>query len=231
MMKFGWFENRPDIQFMSTMYNETDYGMQSIQQAINIINNLSTISNKITVDPNLAEKAVNINIGETIGLKNAIMQLCMACKGYLKIGRDKSYKILPIKLSGESTSKIDFDNMYKEPEIKLDKRIIGVTVNYLLLGQRYSTTVKTDAINGTITEITCNFINNQEQAREIGQFYLEYLQKFKISVFYRGDMSIESGDIIDVETIYGIKQMLVLNHNIDYNKSEYLSGNLSGVLL
>jgi len=185
-------------------------------------------SEYVKVDPALQNINVFADIGTGVPLLNALGQLAIAAGGYIKFERDGTYRMTSLDYSAAPIRTLDFNNIWGKPQITQKKAISAVEVNY-----RDSTRyVSRSAYNGGSSTVNCDFIIDGNHGEQIGLLWLEFANKrLQYSISYRGDMSIEAGDVIRVETDYGFRSVLVLEHEITYDGDKFLQGLIGGVEL
>jgi len=229
------FTCRPEMAFKSSVYYVApDTGTQTVATAASIIFTTAGITS-YTVDSTLQDITVNQYIGENVPLLNAMGQLAIAAGGYWKFNRDGSYSLLPIEILADSTDTIDYDNMWEKPDITQEKKYTSVNVKYYTVvsesfNEHNSKVTATTDDGETASDITSCFIPSAARAIAIGNLALEYYaMRLSYSVDYRGDMSMEAGDVLSIENDYGTSDMLVLEHDIKWDTGDKLTASFTGI--
>ena len=216
---------RPDMAFANKNYVFSGTATQTVAQIAAAISTQAGLEIAIDVDATMQSIQVNANIGDKVPLQNAFGQLAIAAGGYVKFERDGSYKIKPM-LFDSPIRTLDYNNMWGKARIVQDLAPAGVNVKY----QRNELFVSSDNELGKVRDISSDFILNATEARRVGEIALAFFNnRLQIDIPFRGDMSIEAGDIVSVETDYGFKDILILEHEITYNTKDFLQGRLKGV--
>lgn len=80
--------------------------------------------------------------------------------------------------------------------------------------------IKESEATGTPVEVSNRFIASKDQALALARLYDDWLAlKINASFDWRGDPTVETGDIINIQTSYGTPQMLVTSSQITYDGS------------
>jgi hypothetical protein len=120
---------------------------------------------------------------------------------------------------------IDFDNIYREPQIKLDKLVSRVEVNYYSGEEVSGTHAVTGAVNGGVTlKVENTLISSLEHAEDVAAWIMsESDNRALFEVNWRQNPALECGDIVTIEDIYGSnKQSRIVSQEYEY--AGYLSG-------
>lgn len=208
-------------------------GTQTVATAAGVIFGLAGISN-YTVDASLQSISVNQYIGENVPLPSAVGQLAVAAGGYWKIGRDGSYNLLPYSFPASSND-TDYNNMWESPDIEQKKKVTSVNVKYYtfsvdrLAENNNIVTAVTD--DGTRADDICScFIPSSARANAVGVLALQYYAlRIAYGVKYRGDMSIEAGDVITVENDFAERDIFVTDHVLTWDADKKLDGEIKGM--
>lgn len=234
---------RPDISFANSGFIFSDGRIKTVAQVAEIISTQGKLSMPIFIDPSLQSIQINskIDLDNNTPLLSAFGQLAISTGGYVKFERDGSYSIKPLVFE-EPKRKIDYGAMWEKPHITQMQSVASVTVKYvsyspasIAFGRSevlngMSAIVASEDFQGSNIDISSNFILNEADAKRIGEVALKYFNNRLIYNFqYRGDMSIEVGDMISVETDYGFRNVLVIEHEISYNGDDFLQGRISGI--
>ena len=238
---------RPDLAFANKNFTFSGAQIKTVEATAALISQQAGLRIPVEVDASLLAVQVNtrVDLDNTTPLQNALGALASATGGYIKFERDGTYTLKPITY-GAAVRTITYDNMWSKPNIRQSQMIAGVTVKYVTYvpargAGDFSQGNPENLINASVfvqngdeigrnIEIGSNFIRNETEARRIGGIALDfYGHRLSYDVDYRGDMSIEAGDIINVETDYGLRKILVMEHEITYDAQSFLGGRIRGV--
>jgi len=224
------FNCRPDLAFSNKPYVPDGPEIQTVAQIAARISVLANLHSPIAVDSSIAGVRVNSVISENVPLVNALAQLATAAGGYVKFKRGGTYEIKPLSF-GLPTRVITHDNMWEKAQITQMPPVAGVKVRYLQYSKGQEELIPSGRDTGNIVDINSDFIMDADSARVAGLAALNYYaaRRLRFGVRYRGDMSIEAGDIVSVETDYGFSNVLVTSLEITYKSSDFLQGKLDGV--
>lgn len=129
-------------------------------------------------------------------------------------------------ISGVSVDTIDFDNIYQEPKINLEKLISRVEVNYYSdVNTIVGTYIAISEIDGGSTlKVENTLINSQIHAQFVAEWILVESQKrANYEVNWRQNPALECGDLVTIEDVYGAnKESRIIRQEFDY--TGYLSG-------
>ena len=121
---------------------------------------------------------------------------------------------------------IDFDNVYKEPQIRLDKLVSRVEVNYY---NNADTVAGTYVANGHVAggatlKVENTLINSQAHAQAVAEWILAESQNRALyEVNWRQNPALEPGDVVTIEDAYGAnKQSRIIRQEYEY--AGYLNG-------
>lgn len=126
---------------------------------------------------------------------------------------------------------ITFDNIYKEPQIKLEQAIKAVEVTYypndLENGLTY-TAVNQNVKNGEIIKIENSLINTESDAQNVAEWILaESIKIANFDIDWRGNPAIELADKVSIESGYNTNSMVnITKIELEYEGS--LKGNIEG---
>lgn len=208
--------------------------MQTVAAAAGGMFALAGISN-YTVHDNLKNIIVNGHIGDNVPLPNAMGQLAVAAGGYWRFERDGSYSLLPYELPAASNI-VDYDNMWERPDIEQSAKITAVNVKYYVFDAQgecteYDNVVTAGINDGSQADDICScFIGSASRANAVGALALQYYAlRLAHDVSYRGDMSIQAGDVIETENDYGSCNVFVTQHKFAWDREDKLSGSFEGV--
>ncbi|NLC27109.1 MAG: hypothetical protein GX777_10940 [Fastidiosipila sp.] len=116
----------------------------------------------------------------------------------------------------DPVDRIDSDNMYKEPQIELDKVVRAVEVTYYTdLDTRQAVIIDTDIEKGDVLKLENNTtINTEEHAENVANWILsQKTYRAKYSANWRGNPANELNDIITVEDGYGQNKNAIVTKN------------------
>lgn len=225
---------RPYLSFANGYYATSGRGLQTVAQAAELIFLQAGITAPLHIDAQIAGIQVNQYIGERVPLINAAGQLAPAAGGYWKFERDGSYSLKAWAMP-EPTTLIDHDNAWSKAAIRQGDEITSVNVKYYRWNSvdeeliEYDTIVTRAENTGAAKEINSAFVPTTERARAIGLQALDYYAlRLSWQSEYRGDMSIEAGDGVLIETDYGTSQILVEGHSITWDADKKLQGSITG---
>ena len=229
------FVCRPDLAFAYENYVHEQLGTRTSAVTAADISMQANLETPIQIDARIPSATLNGNIGDSVPLQNALSQLAIALGGYVKFERDGAYTIKPF-LPSPATREITYDNMWGKPAISQTPLLAGVRMKYLAYNfvnnRMDAVEISSPKINetGRVVDITSNFIRNSYDATLAGEIALDFFaRRLSYTVSYRGDMSIEAGDIVSVETDYGFQDVFVMEHEITYDNKDFLQGKITGV--
>lgn len=128
--------------------------------------------------------------------------------------------------TGASRGIIDFDNAYQEPQIKLDRLVSKIEVNYYSdVDTVTGTHTATGLVDGGATlKVENTLISTQAHAQTVAEWILaESQQRAIYEVNWRQNPALECGDWVDIEDSYGAnKQSRITQQEFEY--AGYLSG-------
>ena len=136
--------------------------------------------------------------------------------------------VYPQTDNGFDMKNITYDNIFKEPDIKLDKSIYEVVVNiYEPGGKREVVYINNSIIgkNGSSFKIDNPLINTEERAKEVADWIIkESNLNAMYKTVWRQNPILECGDIILVEDSFNAKkQTRIIKQEFEYRG--YLRGN------
>lgn len=233
---------QPSVAFATGLYPTDRKALSTVGEVVARIWDLAGIAETYTIDAGLQSIVVNGYCGENVTLRDALAMVATAAGGYWYIDRGGNYFLRPIVAAlPEPVAVISYDNMLSKPRIMQNPRITSakVTANYFAT-ETYddyldwtSQTIETVAAvnDGSSVAIDSPFLRYGEQAEIIGQLALEYHAARQMTfVFeYRGDMALEVGDCISIETDYGFKNIIIMEHTLMLDNSDFLHGTIKGV--
>lgn len=120
---------------------------------------------------------------------------------------------------------IDFDNIYREPKINLEKLVTRVEVAYYNGIDPVGTYTATSSISGGSTlKVENSLINSQQHAQEVAEWLLsESMKRALYDITWRQNPALEALDIVTVEDAYGAnKPSRIISNEFEF--AGYLSG-------
>ncbi len=133
--------------------------------------------------------------------------------------------IYPMADEGYDMKNITFDNVYKEPQIKLDKLLYSLIMVINNGEEKQEVTFYNQGIkDGVSFKIDNPLINTVEHAREVAEWIIEeYNLRAIYNIDWRQNPALECGDIILVEDSFKAKkQSRIIKQEFEY--AGYLSG-------
>ncbi len=133
--------------------------------------------------------------------------------------------ITPTVYSGYDMKKITFDNVYKEPQIKLEKLVQNLIITVHSNGTKVDYTFQNDGVKEGVT-IKCDnpLISSFEHASNIAQWIIsESNLRALYQVNWRQNPALECGDIVFVEDSFGAQKQSRITKQ-EYEFVGYLSG-------
>jgi hypothetical protein len=129
--------------------------------------------------------------------------------------------------SGFDMKNIDYDNLFQEPEIKLDKSIYEVVVNVYEDGNKREVVYVNSSLsgnNGTSFKIDNPLINTDQQAIEAAQWIISESNYNAIyKTVWRQNPALECADVILVEDSFDAKKQTRI-YKQEYEYVGYLKG-------
>lgn len=172
----------------------------------------------------------NINTSALVkktNCKNVLQMIAIAGCANIYVTRDNVIKIVVSPLSiANSVDTIDLDNMYKEPQIILDKVVKAAQVTYFTdLNTKAIVTVNNDIPIGDTLKVENNtLINTTSQATNVANWILR--QKNYRAIYtanWRGNPAHELADIVTMEDGYNQNKNTIITKN-ELTYQGYLSG-------
>lgn len=234
---------QPSLAFATEFYPTDSKALSTVAAVVARIWELAGLSETYTIDSALQNVTVNGYCGENVTLRDALALVATAAGGYWFINRDGNYEMRPIvaAIPSDVVATISYDDMLSKPKITQNPRItaVKVTANYFATStfddylDWTSVTIETAAAvnDGSSVTIDSPFLRYGEQAELIGQLALEYYAARRMTfVFqYRGDMALEVGDCISIETDYGFKNIVITEHTFSIDNADFLTATIKGV--
>ncbi len=126
---------------------------------------------------------------------------------------------------GYDMKNITFDNVYKEPQIKLDKLLYSLVMVIHNGEEKQEVTFYNEGIKeGNSFKIDNPLINSLEHAQEVAEWIIsEYNLRALYNINWRQNPCLECGDIVLVEDSFDAKKLSrITKHEFEY--AGYLSG-------
>lgn len=133
--------------------------------------------------------------------------------------------VSPTVYSGYDMLNITFDNVFKEPQIKLDKLLQSITMT-IHTGGTKEEHIFYNAENSEGVNFKCDnpLINTIERAQEVAQWVIDESNlRALYQVNWRQNPALECGDIVLIEDSFGAEKQSRITKQ-EYNFSGYLSG-------
>lgn len=159
---------------------------------------------------------------EKTNCRDLLQMIAIAGCANIYVNRDNiiTLKVIPLNI-GISVDSIDMDNMYSEPQIRLDKVVKAVQITYFTdLNTKDIVAVNNPGIAlGDILKLESNtLINTADQATNVANWML--LQKSYRAIYdinWRGNPAHELNDIILIENSYGTsKNGFITKMSLEY---------------
>jgi hypothetical protein len=151
--------------------------------------------------------------------RNALQMVAIAGEANIFVTRNNTITIKQLTL-GTSNDRINFDNAYKEPEIKLDPIVKQVDVTHWSnLSTSAISSVTSSATAGDVLKIENNtFINNGTRATAVANWILSQKNnRAEYRINWRGNPAQELADVIDIENAYTTdKKGYIIKNDIRY---------------
>lgn len=175
------------------------------------------------IDPAL-QSITTSGIYKKMTYRQLLQNIAVAGQCVMFVGRDDFLNITRLQQT-EAVDNITFDNVYKEPQIKLDKLISRVEVNYYS-GQDVAGTqvLTTPAEGGSTLKVDNTLINSQAHAQDVAQWLLDQSNiRGLFDINWRQNPSLECGDTVAVEDSYGVhSESMIIRQEFEYQG--YLAG-------
>lgn len=133
--------------------------------------------------------------------------------------------VYPAVDSGWDMKNITFDNVYKEPQIKLDKLVQSLVMTVYVDGQKVEHSFSNLGIKEGVT-LKCDnpLIQSVEHAEEVAQWILsESNLRALYSINWRQNPALECGEIVLVEDSFGMKKQSRITKQ-EFEFAGYLGG-------
>ena len=227
---------RPAVAFASADAGN-NLGTNTIATAAATLWGKTSFTETITIDASLQSIACNKYIGENVDIKDALAALALTAGGYWFIDRDGNMELRPITTSLTSpVYTMSYDEMFSKPKITQNAKVTAVRIGYSYLDfgidWKSKQTIYTNGANdGAQVEAISYFTPSTTRAEEIGQLVLDYhaARRLTFDISYRGNPALEVGDIIEVETDYGYRNIEITEHTLILDGNGFLRGSIKGV--
>ncbi|MFJ7933716.1 hypothetical protein [Sporosarcina sp. NPDC096371] len=133
--------------------------------------------------------------------------------------------VTPMVDAGWDMKNITFDNVFKEPQIKLDKLIQSLIMTVYINGEKVEHSFTNEGVKeGSTLKCDNPLIQTVEHAEEIAQWIIEESNlRALYSINWRQNPALEPGDIVLVEDSFGMKKQSRITKQ-EYEFSGYLKG-------
>lgn len=133
--------------------------------------------------------------------------------------------VTPMVDPGWDMKNITFDNVFKEPQIKLDKLIQALVMTVYSDGQKVEHTFLNEGVKeGSTLKCDNPLVQSVEHAESIAQWIIEESNlRALYSINWRQNPALEPGDIVLVEDSFGMKKQSRITKQ-EYEFSGYLKG-------
>ncbi|GGA31676.1 hypothetical protein [Psychrobacillus lasiicapitis] len=133
--------------------------------------------------------------------------------------------VTPTVYSGFDMKKITFDNVYKEPQIKLDKLLQSLIVTVYEGATKLEYEFHNPEVKeGASLKVDIPLINSLEHARDVAQWIItESNLRALYQVNWRQNPSLEPGDIVFIEDSFGAEKQSRITKQ-EYEFAGYLNG-------
>lgn len=157
--------------------------------------------------------------------RQLFQNIAVAGQCVMFVDRDDFLNIVRLG-SSAAVDTIDFDNIYREPQIRLDRLVSRVEVNYYSgVDTVAGTYVATGQTEGGVTlKVENTLINSLQHAQDVAAWILaESNNRALYEVNWRQNPALECGDIVTIEDVYGAnKESRIIRQEFEY--AGYLSG-------
>lgn len=162
--------------------------------------------------------------------KTVLQMIAIAGCANIIVTRTGMIKITKVDTIGEPNDNINFDNVYNEPQIQLEKIVKTAEVTYWEdLEQSTIVSLAVPGINeGETLSLTENtLINSAEHANRIANWLLSQRnnRRAKYSINFRGNPAHELADVIDIENSYGTDKKAIIT-KLDMSYEGYFSSRI-----
>ncbi|OMF35259.1 hypothetical protein BK133_11160 [Paenibacillus sp. FSL H8-0548] len=199
------FSARTNLDLMANFFTEnTSPSPQTLAQVATTIFNYCGISN-YHLDSALSGIVTNTLVKNT-DCRTIIQMIAIAGCCNLYVTRDNVITLKQVSL-GTPVDRVDFDNIYSEPKIELERVVKQVDVTYWTdLETSVVATVTASGVDiGDVLKLEGNtLINTSAQASSVAAWIMDQKQyRAKYSINWRGNPAMELADVIAIENTYG----------------------------
>lgn len=157
--------------------------------------------------------------------RKLLQMIAIAGQCVMHVDRDDRLYIERLP-SGNPVDAITFDNIYREPKIRLDRLVSRVEVNYYSDADTITGTyvLTSTAKGGATLKVENTLINSQSHAQSVAQWIMTEASKRAIyEVNWRQNPALETADIVTIEDVYGAnKSSRIIKQEYEY--AGYLTG-------
>lgn len=199
------FTARTNLDLMANFFTEnTSPAAQTLAQVATTIFNYCGISNYY-LDPALNSITTNTLVQYT-DCRTIIQMIAIAGRCNLYVTRDNVITLKRLTF-GPPVDRVDFDNIYSEPKIDLERIVMQVDVSYWtnLVTSAVSSVSASGVDVGDVLKLEQNtLINTAAQATAVANWIMAQKQyRAKYSINWRGNPAHELSDVIAIENTYG----------------------------
>lgn len=133
--------------------------------------------------------------------------------------------VTPMVDPGWDMKNITFDNVFKEPQIKLDKLVHSLIMTVYIEGEKVEHTFTNEGVKeGSTLKCDNPLIQTVEHAESIAQWIIDESNlRALYSINWRQNPALEPGDIVLVQDSFGVKKQSRITKQ-EYEFSGYLKG-------
>jgi hypothetical protein len=139
--------------------------------------------------------------------RSLLQMIAIAGRCNIYVTRDNVITLKQVSL-GSDVDRVDFDNVYNEPKIELERIVKQVDVTYWTdLDTSATSSVAASGVDiGDVLKLDGNtLINNSTVAEDVADWILAQKQyRAKYSINWRGNPAHELADVIAIENSYGV---------------------------
>jgi hypothetical protein len=181
------------------------------------------------IDSSLESVMINGLVKRT-DCKTVLQMIAIAGCSNIITTRTGVIKLIKADTIGETIDNINFDNVYNEPQINLEKIVKTAEVTFWKsLEQSTIVSVVVPGINeGETLSLTENtLINSAEQANKVANWLLSQRnnRRAKYFVNFRGNPAHELADVIDIENSYGTDKKAIIT-KLDMSYEGYFNAKI-----
>lgn len=156
--------------------------------------------------------------------RSLLQMIALAGQCVMYVDRDDTLHIERITETA-SVDTIDFDNIYREPRINLEKLVTRVEVAYYNgIEQAGAYTAIGDVDGGSTLKVENTLINSQSHAQNVANWLLaESMKRALYEINWRQNPALEPLDVVTVEDAYGANKSSRITSQ-EYEYAGYLAG-------